>query len=188
MTDLKQLETYGYTFDRDVMGIVKGTVLKLRRMGEEERDKFLKMRAPALNLQVNTFWDHLIDEEVDPDEWERLHKQFIKTAKHLVVKENKAEWVILVSNSLPAVQAQILERIMFVEATLSVGDGVPDEVKLPDPIEVDAMSPEDVEKVAEDAQKLGGGSPAALPATITELSPQPEAESKSGPEEKTSKK
>lgn len=186
MPDLKKLESYSYTFDRDVLGIPKGTVLKLRRMGEEKRDEFLKLRMPGLALQVRTFWDHLIGQEIDPDEWERLRKQFIKTVKHLILEENKDEWLILVSNALPATHAQILERIILVEASLSVGDGIPEEIKLPDPIEVDAMDPKAVEDTTQKAQQLGGDSPAALPHTTTGPSPQPEEESKSGQESKAS--
>lgn len=186
--DLKQLENYGYTFDREVKGIAKGTVLTLRRMSEDKRDEFLKLRCPALFLLTTRFWDHLIDEKVDPDEWDRLHKQFIKTLKPLVVKECVETWKILVENSLPGSHAQILERVMVVEASLSVGEGVPEQILLPDPSEVDNMNEEEVETTVIEAQRLGGPSPAkSLPMT-TGPTPQPEEESKSGQESKVSDK
>lgn len=159
----------------DQMGIyeyqcVDGTVLRLRRMSDRERESFLLGKGQAMFRQASKLAEEL-DEMGAPADWE-FYLKYIKTLRKLIKG-------IAISKEAVAVLEKLDERdrwydailltirIFSAEFALSQGQDVPEQTTVQMPDEIDELPDKEVERLGESSppnSQAGDTSPASAPA------------------------
>lgn len=175
MSNLENRGVYSYFVQRTGETLKRGDEIVLRRMGEKERQHFLKQDAGVIltmlrNLEYKSTRQDLFTSAYY-DSW---YEQFRYTVRALVDEANAEKALDLCCFAHFDDVWNLLKRIIMVEASLEAGKAIPDADWLDDLSVVDSAPDDQLDGIEAGAAGLGESSPASesLPTTPATCSPE----------------
>jgi hypothetical protein len=181
---LSELGTYQYKIQFDGLVLKSGQKIKLRRMADKERDRFIRKKARLLADLTDGFRHKILSKSVGSSDVERLHEEAMRLGQVLSNRKGLSRIAELDDTANQLDLVSFIDHIVRTEMFLENGMEAPEQVDLLN-INVDDIPDDELDGVHEEAEGLGeAGQPSESQAT-TAATDSPAETSSSTAEEDT---